>query len=128
LADWIRDRRPPVELMDVDVRRMQSFQGNRAYLEERTTETLGLLFDMHWPYRQFATARDIRRSPFHDRLKALGAGMTEAAGWERPGFFGAPGTTPEIGYSYGRQSWFDACGEECRNTAENVTLFDQSCF
>jgi 4-methylaminobutanoate oxidase (formaldehyde-forming) len=83
---------------------------------------------MHWPYRQFATARDIRRSPFHDRLKALGAGMTEAAGWERPGFFGAPGTTPEIGYSYGRQSWFDACGEECRNTAENVTLFDQSCF
>ena len=128
LADWIRDRRPPMELMDVDVRRMQSFQGNRAYLEERTTETLGLLFDMHWPYRQFATARDIRRSPFHDRLKALGACMTEAAGWERPGFFGAPGTTPEIGYSYGRQSWFDACGAECRNTAENVTLFDHSCF
>ena len=128
LADWIRDRRPPVELMDVDVRRVQAFQGNRAYLEDRTTETLGLLFDMHWPYRQFATARDVRRSPFHDRLKALGACMTEAAGWERPGFFGAPGTTPEIGYSYGRQSWFDACGAECRNTAENVTLFDHSCF
>jgi 4-methylaminobutanoate oxidase (formaldehyde-forming) len=128
LADWIRDRRPPMELMDVDVRRMQAFQGNRAYLEERTTETLGLLFDMHWPYRQFATARGIRRSPFHDRLTALGACMTEAAGWERPGFFGAPGTVPEIGYSYGRQSWFNACGEECRNTAETVTLFDHSCF
>jgi 4-methylaminobutanoate oxidase (formaldehyde-forming) len=128
LADWIRDRRPPVELMDVDIRRVQSFQGNRAYLEERTTETLGLLFDMHWPYRQFATARDVRRSPFHDRLKALGACMTEAAGWERPGFFGAPGTAPVIGYSYGRQSWFDACGAECRNTAKNVTLFDHSCF
>ncbi len=128
LADWIRDRRPPMELMDVDVRRMQSFQGNRAYLEERTTETLGLLFDMHWPYRQFTTARDVRRSPFHDRLIALGACMTEAAGWERPGFFGAPGSSPEIGYSYGRQSWFDACEAECRNTAENVTLFDHSCF
>lgn len=128
LADWIRDRRPPVELMDVDVRRVQTFQGNRAYLEERTTETLGLLFDMHWPYRQFVTARDVRRSPFHDGLKALGACMTEAAGWERPGFFGAPGSIPEIGYSYGRQSWFDACGAECRNTAENVTLFDHSCF
>ncbi len=128
LAHWIRDRRPPVELMDVDVRRMQTFQGNRRYLEDRTTETLGLLFDMHWPYRQFATARDVRRSPFHDRLLALGACMTEAAGWERPGFFGAPGSAPEIGYSYGRQSWFDACGAECRNTAENVTLFDHSCF
>ena len=128
LADWIALGRPPMELMDVDVRRMQAFQGNRKYLEDRTTETLGLLFDMHWPYRQFATARDVRRSPFHDRLKALGACMTEAAGWERPGFFGEPGTTPEIGYSYGRQSWFDACGSECRNTAENVTLFDHSCF
>jgi heterotetrameric sarcosine oxidase gamma subunit len=128
LADWIRDRRPPMELLDVDVRRMHAFQGNRKYLEDRTTETLGLLFDMHWPYRQFETARDIRRSPFHDRLKAAGAWMSEAAGWERPGFFGAPGTTPSIGYSYGRQSWFDHCGEECRNTAANVTLFDHSCF
>ncbi len=128
LADWIRDRRPPVELMDVDVRRMQSFQGNRKYLEDRTTETLGLLFDMHWPSRQFTTARGVRRSPFHDRLLDLGAWMTEAAGWERPGFFGAPGTAPEVTYSYGRPSWFEACAAECRATAEAVTLFDHSCF
>ena len=128
LADWIRDGHPPVELIDVDVRRMQSFQSNRKYLEDRTVETLGLLFDMHWPYRQFATARGVRRSPFHDRLLAAGACMTEAAGYERPGFF-APGVAkPEIGYSYGRQSWFDNCAAECRNTAENVTLFDHSCF
>ena len=128
LADWIRDGHPPVELIDVDVRRMQSFQSNRKYLEDRTVETLGLLFDMHWPYRQFATARGARRSPFHDRLLAAGACMTEAAGYERPGFF-APGVAnPEIGYSYGRQSWFEHCAVECRNTAENVTLFDHSCF
>ena len=128
LAGWIRDRRPPVELMDVDIRRTQAFQGNRKYLEDRTTETLGLLFDMHWPNRQFETARGVRRSPFHDRLSALGAWMSEAAGWERPGFFGPAGTTPEVGYSYGRPTWFGAVGEECRNTAENVTLFDHSCF
>lgn len=128
LADWIRDRRPPVELMDVDVRRTQAFQGNRRYLEDRTTETLGALFDMHWPNKQFETARGIRRSPFHDRLAAMGAWMTEAAGWERPGFFGAPGAVPEVAYSWGRPSWFDATGAECRNTAETVTLFDHSCF
>jgi glycine cleavage system aminomethyltransferase T/glycine/D-amino acid oxidase-like deaminating enzyme len=128
LADWIRDGRPPMELIDVDIRRTQSFQINRRYLEERTTETLGLLFDMHWPSRQFVTARGVRRSPFHDRLLAQGAWMTEAAGWERPGFFGPPGSSPEVVYSYGRPSWFSAVGEECRNTAENVTLFDHSCF
>ena len=128
LADWIRDGHPPVELIDVDVRRMQPFQSNRRYLEHRTVETLGLLFDMHWPYRQFTTARGVRRSPFHDRLLAAGAFMTEAAGYERPGFFDAGNPQPQIRYSYGRQSWFDHCRAECRNTAEHVTLFDHSCF
>ncbi len=128
LADWIRDRRPPVELMDVDVRRTQAFQGNRRYLEDRTTETLGALFDMHWPMKQFETARGIRRSPFHERQTAMGAWMTEAAGWERPGFFGTAGTRPEIAYSYGRPSWFGSVAAECQNTAASVTLFDHSCF
>ena len=128
LAEWIRDGHSPVDLSDVDVRRMQKFQSNRKYLEQRTMETLGLLFDMHWPNRQFVSARGARRSPFHDRLLAAGAFMTEAAGYERPGFFAPGEAQPQIGYSYGRQSWFDHCAAECRNTAENVTLFDHSCF
>ena len=73
LAEWIRDRRMPVDLTDVDVRRLHPFQSNRTYLRDRTTETLGLLYAMHWPYRQYATARGVRRSPFHDRLVAAGA-------------------------------------------------------
>jgi len=128
LAAWIRDGRAPFDLSDVDVRRMQPFQSNRNYLYDRTTETLGLLFAMHWPYQQYRTARGARRSPFHDRLAAAGACMTEAAGWERPGFFGSPGETPEIEYSYGPQSWFEDCARECDRTAGAVSLFDQSCF
>ena len=128
LSLWIREGHAPIELSDVDVRRMAHFQSNRRYLFDRTKETLGLLFDMHWPNRQYATARDVRRSPFHDKLISLGACMTEAAGYERPGFFARAGVKPELVYSYGRQNWFDVCGEECRNTRDNVTLFDQSCF
>ena len=128
LSEWIRDGRPPVELTDVDVRRMMPFQSNKKYLYDRTTETLGLLFDMHWPYRQFETARGVRRSPFHDRLLARGACMTEAAGYERPGFFAPAGIKPEIEYSYGRQNWFDIAGDECRHTRNAVSLFDHSCF
>lgn len=128
LAAWIRDGRPPVELIDVDVRRTQSFQRNRKYLGDRTIETLGLNFDMHWPSRQFVSARGVRRSPFHDRLVAAGAFMTEASGWERPGFFGTREEVVNIDYSYYRPSWFANVGAECRNTAENVTLFDHTCF
>jgi glycine/D-amino acid oxidase-like deaminating enzyme len=72
LAEWIEKRHMPADLLDVDVRRMQPFQANRRYLRDRTTETLGLLYAMHWPYRQYATARGARRSPFHDRLMAKG--------------------------------------------------------
>lgn len=128
LAAWIRDGMPPVELADVDVRRMQPFQSNKRYLRDRTTETLGLNFDMHWPYRQFETARGVRRSPFHDRLIAAGACMTELAGYERPGFFARDGAPAVIEYSYGPQNWFETCAAECRHTAEAVSLFDQSCF
>jgi 4-methylaminobutanoate oxidase (formaldehyde-forming) len=128
LSEWIRDGRPPVELADVDVRRMQPFQSNRRYLHDRTVETLGLLFDMHWPGRQFETARGVRKSPFHDRLLAAGAVMTEAAGFERPGVFAPPGQAPELAYSWGRPGWFDWTAAECRNTRDNVTLFDHSCF
>jgi len=128
LAAWISDGRPPVELIDVDVRRTQGFQRNRKYLEARVGESLGVSFDMHWPSRQFETARGIRRSPFHDRLISAGAFMAEAAGWERPGFFGTADEIANIKYSYDRPSWFPNIQRECIATAENVTVFDHSSF
>lgn len=128
LASWIKNRRPPMELIDVDIRRMQPFQSNRNYLRDRTTETLGLLMDMHWPNRQYETSRELRRSPFHDRLIAAGAVMTEAAAYERPGFFRRSAESGDFGYSYAAQAWDGACRREVLNTHEQVTLFDHSCF
>lgn len=128
MASWIADGHPPVELIDVDVRRTQTFQRNRKYLEDRSVETIGTLFDMHWPGLQFTTARGIRRSPFHDRMLAAGAFMTELAGWERPGFFGTPEEVANVEYSYDRPSYFANVAAECRNTAENISVFDYSCF
>ena len=125
---WIRDRHMPADLVDVDVRRLQPFQANQRYLRERTTETLGLLYAMHWPHRQYATARGVRRSPFHDRLLALGAVMGEQSGWERPNWFAAPDGERDYRYSWGRQNWFEPCAAECRAVRDAVVLFDQSSF
>jgi 4-methylaminobutanoate oxidase (formaldehyde-forming) len=128
LAEWIRDRRPPLDLGDIDVRRMQPFQSTKRYLHDRTVETLGLLYAMHWPFRQYDSARGARRSPFHDRLLAAGGCMGETAGWERPNWYGAPGSSPAYEYSYGRQNWFAACAAECRATRDAAALYDQSSF
>ena len=59
LAQWINDGEPPFDLWEVDIRRAQPFQKNRAYLKERVTETLGLLYADHFPYRQMASARGV---------------------------------------------------------------------
>ena len=112
LADWIVDGHPPMDLWDVDVRRMMPFQRNRSYLHDRTVEALGLLYAMHWPYRQPETARGVRRSPVHDRLAARSACFGETAGWERANWFAPDGVTPEYRYSYGRQNWFEHSAAE----------------
>ena len=128
MADWIRDGIPPADLWTVDIRRNMPFQINRKYLRERVTESLGLLYATHYPFKQYETARGVRRSAIHDRLVAAGACHGEAYGWERPNWYGEPGSTPKYEYSYGRQNWFEANAAECKAVREAVGLFDQSSF
>ena len=128
LADWIVDGHPPMDLWDVDIRRMMPFQRNRRYLKDRTVESLGLLYAMHWPFRQPETARGVRRSALHDRLLGSGACFGELAGWERPNWYAPVGTEAKYQYSYGRQNWFGFSAEEHIAVRESVGLFDQSSF
>jgi len=128
LADWIIDGHPPFDLWDVDIRRCLPFQRNKRYLRDRTVESLGLLYAMHWPFRQAESSRGVRKSALHDRLAAAGACFGEVAGFERANWFGSPGTRPAYEYSYGRQNWFGQSAAEHRAVRERVGLFDQSSF
>jgi 4-methylaminobutanoate oxidase (formaldehyde-forming) len=110
------------------VRRFAPAQANAGYLFERTRESLGRLYAMHWPFRQPETARGLRRAPLYDRLAAAGACFGEAAGWERANWYAPAGVEPAYRYSYGRQNWFAAAGEEHRAAREGVALFDLSSF
>jgi len=133
LAEWIVAGEPPFDLWDVDIRRMEPFQGNRTYLKNRVSETLGLLYADHFPYRQYETARDVRHTPFHERMAERGACFGETAGWERPHWFvpehaSAEGVKPEYAYSWKRQNWFGFAAEEHRAVREQAGLFDLSAF
>ncbi|SFN92530.1 4-methylaminobutanoate oxidase (formaldehyde-forming) [Bradyrhizobium sp. Rc3b] len=128
LADWIVDGHPPMDLWDVDIRRVMPFQSNRRYLRDRTVESLGLLYAMHWPFRQPETARGVRRSALHDRLLSRGACFGEVAGFERPNWYAPKGREAKYEYSFGRQNWFDYSAEEHLAVRERVGLFDQSSF
>ncbi|RWN33897.1 MAG: FAD-dependent oxidoreductase [Mesorhizobium sp.] len=128
LAQWINDGEAPFDLWEVDIRRAQPFQKNRRYLKERVSETLGLLYADHFPYRQMATSRNVRRSPLHEHLKARGAVFGEVAGWERANWFAREGQEREYRYSWKRQNWFDNQREEHLAVRNGVGLFDMTSF
>lgn len=128
LAQWMNDGEPPFDLWEVDIRRAQPFQRNRTYLRNRVTETLGLLYADHFPYRQPATARGVRRSPLHAHLAGRGAVFGEAAGWERANWFAEKGQTAEYRYSWKRQNWFDNQRAEHLALREGVGLLDMTSF
>jgi glycine cleavage system T protein len=128
VAEWIRDGHPPLDLWEVDVRRNMPFQINRKYLQARVSESLGLLYATHWPFRQFETARGVRKSALHDRLAAAGACFGEAFGWERANWYAPRGVAAAYAYSYGRQNWFEHSAREHHAVRSAVGLFDQSSF
>ncbi len=128
LAEWIVNGHPPMDLWDVDVRRNAPFMNNALFLRDRVTEGLGLLYAMHWPFYQFETGRNVRKSTLHDRLKAQGACFGTVAGWERPNWYAPEGVEPKYEYTYGRQNWFEFSAEEHRATREAVAVFDQTSF
>jgi 4-methylaminobutanoate oxidase (formaldehyde-forming) len=128
LAHWITEGEPPFDLWEVDIRRAQPFQKNRRYLKERVSETLGLLYADHFPYRQMATSRGVRRSPIHEHLKARGAVFGEVAGWERANWFANAGQEREYRYSWKRQNWFENQKAEHMAVRERAGLFDMTSF
>ena len=133
LAEWMDSGNAPMDLWDVDIRRMQPFQANRSYLKSRVSETLGLLYADHFPYRQVETARNVRQSPIHDRLKGEGACFGETSGWERANWFlpqaeCAAGKLAEYEDSWKRQNWFDHSADEHNAVRNHVGMFDLSSF
>mgnify|MGYP000849095477 CR=1 FL=1 len=129
LAQWIVDQAPPFDLWDVDVRRVFPYQATRSFIQTRVSETLGLLYADHFPHRQYATARGVRHTPFHEQMKAHGACFGETAGWERAHWFSPDAQTPPVyDYGWGRQHWFLQSAAEHKAVRSGVGMLDMSAF
>lgn len=127
-AEWIVKGHPTMDLAEVDVARMGRWMDERAFLRERTVESLGGLYELHWPGKQPRTARGIRRVPLYESLRAAGAAFGQAAGWERANWYEPGVVDPEVRYDFEAPSWFPAVREEVRATREAVALFDLSTY
>jgi 4-methylaminobutanoate oxidase (formaldehyde-forming) len=129
-AEWILAGRMTMDLVEVDIARMGRWASQRRWLNERTVETLGGLYAMHWPGKQSETARGLRRLPLDAAYRTAGAAMGQVGGWERPLWFepSAGAIGPTVGYSYTDPSWFPAVRDEVRATREVVALYDLTTY
>ena len=134
LAEWVVGGQPPMDLWPVDIRRFGRPQQSIDWVRSRSLELYGKHYTISWPHEEHSSARPERVSPLYSAMKEAGACFGEKLGWERPNWFqpnGAAmngGNGPQDVYSFGRQNWFAAVGEEHRAVRERVGLFDQSSF
>jgi len=127
LAHWIMHGTPDVDVTGFNIDRLQVYQSNRAYRRARTVESLGMVYQCHYPNLTLKTARGARRSPFHAQLAQLGAHFKEVSGWESPDWYGEPGTTPEPGpLTWGRPAWWDRWAREHQAARDGVVAMDMS--
>jgi heterotetrameric sarcosine oxidase gamma subunit len=127
LAHWIVHGTPEKDVTAFHIDRLHAYQNNPEYRRQRTVESLGMVYRHHYPTRTPETARDVKKSPFHDRLKARGAFFKDVSGWEGADWYAPPGVEPRVEkLSWGRQSWFPWWEAEHRAAREGVILMDMT--
>jgi 4-methylaminobutanoate oxidase (formaldehyde-forming) len=93
----------------------------------RTVESLGMVYQCHYPNRSMQSARGAKISPLHDRLAAEAAYFKDVSGWEGADWYGDPGTAPDAGpLTWGRPAYWQRWEQEHRACREGVIVMDMS--
>jgi glycine cleavage system aminomethyltransferase T/glycine/D-amino acid oxidase-like deaminating enzyme len=127
LATWIIDGRPDDDVTGIDIARLHPYQATAEYRRTRTVESLGMVYQCHYPHRSMTTARGSKVGPLHTRLVEQGAFFRDVSGWEGADWFAGPGVTPDPGpLTWGRPAWWSNWEAEHRAVREGVGLIDMS--
>jgi 4-methylaminobutanoate oxidase (formaldehyde-forming) len=127
VAHWIVNGRPDVDVTGFNIDRMRSYQADPEYLRARTAESLGMVYQAHYPTRSPQTARGKKLSPIHHRLVEKGAYFREVSGWEGADWCAPDGMEPRVErLSWGRENWFPFWRAEHEAAREGVILMDMS--
>src|SRR4029078_3242201 len=71
MAHWITTGQPDVDVTGFHIDRLHRYQTNPEYRATRTVESLGLVYQCHYPNRSLQTARGATASPVHARSDAV---------------------------------------------------------
>jgi 4-methylaminobutanoate oxidase (formaldehyde-forming) len=127
LAHWILTGNPDVDVTGFNIDRLHRYQTNPEYRATRTVESLGMVFQCHYPGKSMLTARNAKVSPIHQRLQEQRAYFKDVSGWEGADWYAPEGVEPKIEkLSWGRQSWFDYWRAEHEAARNDVIVMDMS--
>jgi glycine cleavage system aminomethyltransferase T len=80
---------PEIDPHGSDIARFYEHHKTQQHIRARTEEGYNKTYGIVHPMEQWASNRNVRLSPFNGRQRDLGAVFYEAAGWERPYWYGS---------------------------------------
>ena len=127
IAEWMTNAEPEIDPHGSDIARFYDHHKTQQHIAARTSEGYNKTYGIVHPSEQWASNRRVRLSPFYEREKELGAEFFEAAGWERPYWYG---TNERLLGEYGERAMPRAAEWESRwwspiINAEHLALRDR---
>jgi glycine cleavage system aminomethyltransferase T/glycine/D-amino acid oxidase-like deaminating enzyme len=89
IAEWMTNGEPEIDPHGSDIARFYDHHTASRHIAARTSEGYNKTYGIVHPSEQWTSNRGVRLSPFYEREQALGAEFFEAAGWERPYWYGS---------------------------------------
>jgi glycine cleavage system aminomethyltransferase T len=132
IADLMTTGTTDFDLRELDVNRFGRHAWARSYVRARGAQNYREVYDIIHPRDVLTAPRGLRRTPFYERQKELGAVFTESAGWERPNWFEAnahlpvPAGAERTGWN--TTHWSPIAAAEHIATRTTAGLFDMSTF
>jgi glycine cleavage system aminomethyltransferase T len=127
VAHWIAHGRPEVDVTGINIDRLHRYQANPEYRASRTVESLGMVYETHYPGRPMRTARDAKLSPIHQRLVTQRAYFRDVSGWEGADWYAPDGAEPVPGQlTWERPDWFGHWAAEHHAARTGVILMDMA--
>ena len=136
LAEWMVHGESEIDVHASDTARFHLHQKTRAHVRARAAEGFNKTYGIVHPSEQWATNRNVRLAPFHERERELQAMFFEAAGWERPMWYESNATLlDEFGDRVTRRTaewesrwWSPIINAEHLAMRERAGIFDLSAF
>ncbi len=119
------------DLRECDLNRFDRYFTTDAYVRERGAQQYREVYDVIHPLQPMERPRPLRRSPFFERQRELGAAFFESRGWEVARWYDANARLVDryevpSRSGWAAQFWSPVAGAEHLATRESAGLFDMS--